>query len=691
MAKTVHPNPYFIDTANIDWGTDGVPRAGNYGDIYFSQESGIQESRHVFLTHNKLAERWRALDPATNGTFTIFETGFGTGLNFLITWQLWQSLAPSSWQLHYISVEKHPLLPRDLQRAHASWPELQHLADILQYNYPPRLPGQHRRMLNNAQIRLDLLFGDALECLPALLDSPTKTNPNSVYQANERKPCVDAWFLDGFSPASNPDMWHDTLFSCMGALSKNGTSFATFTAAGFVKRGLRAQGFQIEKVAGFGRKREMLRGEFTQIAAIDAPTPTPVAVPWHRPSAQSPSNNAIIIGAGLAGSSTARALAERGINVTVIDRNTPASGASGNPQGVLYTKLSPSPGDLNNFTLASFLFSLPYYRDRLESGDIEGDLCGVLQLAKSEKEIAQYEALKKQLNKQEWLQFVSGSTLKEISGLPLSGSGYFYPNAGWLSPKSVCDADLNHKNINLIQHCEAVTLKQAPQPNQHWQVLDAKGEIIVSGDILVVANSNDARQFQQTKHLPIKPIRGQISYVDESSLLNTPTCVICHEGYLAPPNNGSLGFGATFKLHDNSTRINQQDHEDNITQLQDMSSKLLKKNAIIKGGRASLRCSSSDYLPIAGAAPIYGDFAKQYAGLRKDARAVIDTPACNHPNLYINVGHGSRGLTSTPLCAELLASYICGEIRPLPRRLCESLSPARFLIRKLSRNQNIDE
>jgi tRNA 5-methylaminomethyl-2-thiouridine biosynthesis bifunctional protein len=691
MAKSSqHPIPYFLEAATIDWGSNGIPRAGKYGDIYFSQESGINESRHVFLSHNKLAERWHALSTETSGRFTIIETGFGTGLNFLLTWQLWQSIAPSNWQLHYISVEKHPLTPQDLKRAHDSWPELRDLASILQYNYPPLLPGQHRRLLNNEQICLDLLFGDVLECLPALLDSPGTSRPRSENSQADRLPCADAWFLDGFSPASNPDMWHDTLFSCMGVLSKTGTTFATFTSAGFVKRGLRAQGFHVAKVPGYGRKREMLRGTLTNHAADDAPSPAKVAVPWHRPAAKSQVTTAVVIGAGLAGCSTARALAKRGVKVTVIERNAPASGASGNPQGILYTKLSPAPGDLNQFTLNSFLFALPYYKARLDRGAIEGDLCGVLQVANSKKEIAQFSQLKQSLNNQNWLQFLSGDELNKISGIPLTGCGYFYPSAGWLSPPSVCLADLKQSNISVITHCEAISLINKPNQGEQWQVQDLAGHVITGGDALIITNGNDALQFPQTQHLPIKPIRGQISYIDDTSLTHKLQCVVCHEGYIAPSIDGTLCLGASFNLHDSDTDLQQRDHDWNLKQLDSLSPGLLKDDVRVTGGRASLRCSSGDYLPIVGAVPVVADFIKHYAALSKDARSSIDTPASNYPNLYVNVGHGSRGLTSTPLCAELLASYLCGEVRPLPRQLCESLSPARFLIRKLIRKQAIE-
>jgi tRNA 5-methylaminomethyl-2-thiouridine biosynthesis bifunctional protein len=537
-------------------------------------------------------------------------------------------------------------------------------------------------LLNSAQVCLDLLFGDALDCLPALLDAP-----NSAIRADaNRLPKADAWFLDGFSPASNPDMWHDALFACIGKLSKTDTTFATFTSAGFVKRGLRAQGFKIEKVKGYGRKREMLRGSLTGDIDTDAPTPEAVAVPWHLPGPHQPAKHIAVIGAGLAGCTTANALALRGYQVTVIERSVPASGASGNPQGILYSKLSPDPGDLNQFNLSSFLYALSHYRDLLDREHIDGELCGVLQLVKSEREIKQFHKLKILLSNQPWLQFLSDKALEEKSALSLTGHAFYYPGAGWLSPPSVCRAMLAHPNITQLNHTSALQLEHI---DNKWQLLDEQLRCIQKADTVVIANSNDALQFTQSAYLPLKAIRGQLTYLAENSLKHSPRCVICHEGYFAPTVDGQCCIGASFELNNSSCHLSNADHDWNIKQLTSLAPELLVAEAKAIGGRAALRCASADYMPVVGAVPIVAAFAENYRALGKDARSKIPIGAANHPNLYINVAHGSRGLTSTPLCAELLASYIGNEIRPLPRQQCEALSPARFVIRKLIRNQTL--
>lgn len=693
------PNPYHLTLAELQWDDDHTPVAAPFGDVYFSRDNGLEESRYVFLDHNALAQRWSELSPQ-GGRFTIVETGFGTGLNFLLAWQLWQQLAPPNWTLHYLSVEKHPLRPADLARAHQHWPEaLRDLSLILQHNYPSLIPGHHRRMLNKSQVCLDLCFGDVSEVLPHLAESGGL-------------PCVHAWFLDGFAPASNPGMWTASLFQSMAQLSADGATFATFTAAGAVKRGLREVGFSVRKVKGYGRKREMLQGHWPDSPSAeqraDSPSvdqstfsqrtppqstaekPRSQQLPWHQPAPRYPVASVAVIGAGLAGCSTAAALAKRGLAVTVIEREAKAaSGASGNPQGILYTKLSPQPGPLNQFTLGSFLYACQHYQPLVESRAINGQLCGVLQTANTPREREHWQRLQRQFNNPQdeagWLRFVDAADTEKFCGLAIDRPALFYPNAGWLVPGSVCQAALRDSNIDVITHSEAIDLQWQTDGNQ-WRVMDARNQELCRADAVVIANSHDATTLPHCGELPLRRIRGQLTYLPESDLAQRPSSVICHEGYLAPPVDGQVCLGASFDLHADSLAITDDDHRHNLAQLDDIAPGLVAEPHIL-GGRTAWRCASPDYMPIVGALPDISAFVEDYAPLRKDARQDIHRPGRYQPNLYVNVAHGSRGLTSTPLCAELLASYLCTELRPLPSTLCEHLSPARFVIRDLMRNR----
>lgn len=168
--------------AQLSWSEDGQPFSTRFDDVYFSRESGLAETRHVFLQHNDLSRRWRALPPGTR--FCIGETGFGTGLNFLCAWQLWDELAPADARLHFVSCEKYPLRREDLQRALALWTELTPWADQLLAQYSDLAPGWQHFNLADGRVTLTLLIGDVLDTLP---------------QLDAR---VDAWFLDGLDRKS---------------------------------------------------------------------------------------------------------------------------------------------------------------------------------------------------------------------------------------------------------------------------------------------------------------------------------------------------------------------------------------------------------------------------------------------------------------------------------------------------------
>ncbi len=227
----------------IEWRTDqqGQPQPYStiFQDVYYSSDNGLLETDYVFLQGNHLTQRWQQLKTST---FTIIETGFGTGLNFLCAAQLWLQYAPENASLHFISIEKFPLSLSEIGTTLALWPVLNQISAPFLALYQDLTSKSVQ--LFDGRVQLTLLIGDATDCL-------TKTTATA-----------DAWFLDGFAPAKNPDMWQPVLFAQMTRLSKNNTTFATFTSAGIVKRGLQAAGFHVSKQAGFGKKRQMLTGHF---------------------------------------------------------------------------------------------------------------------------------------------------------------------------------------------------------------------------------------------------------------------------------------------------------------------------------------------------------------------------------------------------------------------------------------------
>ncbi len=270
-----------VQTAHLSWNEEGTPMSAQFEDIYFSNQDGLEEARHVFLQGNHFPERF-ATHPIE--TCVIAETGFGTGLNFLTLWQSFNQFKATQpdatlQRLHFISFEKYPLSKQDLITAHNCWPELKALSQSLIENWPIPLAGNHRILLQNGHVILDLWFGDINEQI-------SKLNCN----LNNK---VDAWFLDGFAPSKNPQMWSEQLFTTMAKFARKNGTFSTFTVAGFVKRGLTQAGFSINKVKGFGQKREMLTGVLEN-KEIEQP------MPWFVRQPSDNTQDIAIIGGGLA-------------------------------------------------------------------------------------------------------------------------------------------------------------------------------------------------------------------------------------------------------------------------------------------------------------------------------------------------------------------------------------------------------
>ena len=655
--------------AEVEWTGDGDPFSPRFKDVYYSREDGAAESRHVFLRGNDLPRRW---SKTGDRTFRIAETGFGTGLNFLLTWESWLTLPAPRPRLHYVSIEKFPLQQSDLARALTTWPGLANLAEQLLQAWPGRLPGQHRILLQEGEITLDLWWEDVDAALTDM----------AAYG-----PAFDAWYLDGFAPARNESMWRDSLYRAMSSLSRPGASFATFTSAGHVRRGLQGAGFAVEKVPGFGRKRECLKGQLAQPGTATIPsgeTPWDLGDVAHREP-----QSALVLGAGLAGCSTAAALARRGIPVTLLERNSLAAEASGNEQGILYTRLSRKHSALTDFALQSFRFAATYYRQMFHHDQLrenrDGALCGSFHQHADPDELAD---LRERLEGLEELAAVlTAEQASNVLGeLPATG-GFWFPGSGWLRPPSLCRALLAHPLITLREHCGTISLQQS---DAGWEAL-AGQESLAKAPYAIICTGTSATDIPALDWLPLQAIRGQTTQLPAFSQSRELKAALCHDGYISPVREDSHCIGATFKLRDTGRDLRPAEHRENIDRLAaalpQWREQLEQLDTHSLDGRVGFRCASPDYLPMAGPVPDVDDFVQSYAGLRKNARLPIPQRGSFVPGLYVNTAHGSRGLASAPLVAEWIASDICAEPRPLSRELARALSPARFLVRDLCRNR----
>ena len=295
---------------------NGVLRADDFDDLYFDAQDGLAESQYVFIKGTQLPDKLR-----TSSHLTIAETGFGTGLNFLAVLDLLSAFPHH--QIDYISYESRPLSPKIMAASHAAFPSLASYSAALLDNLPPRWPGLHLRHFNNGQVRLHLHYG-AAEALLA----------ESAFQA-------DIWFLDGFAPAKNPQIWSPTVLNHIGRLTRAGGHLASFTAAGAVRGGLSAAGFSIQKQPGFGRKRDMITG----VKAGSAAEPT-------KPRTVG------IIGGGIAGASVAAGLRHRGIDATILDAGPGlATAASGNRLALQTPRLTVDHNDASQLSASCLAFA----------------------------------------------------------------------------------------------------------------------------------------------------------------------------------------------------------------------------------------------------------------------------------------------------------------------------------------------
>lgn len=554
----------------------GTARSITFDDVYFSARGGMAETEHVFIAGNHLPERWQ-----NRTRFVIGELGFGTGLNFLVAWKRFIETNPNG-TLHFISIEKFPLTPAQLQQALSYQPELAAYAEQLIANYPLRLPGLHRLQFD--RITLTLGFGDVNALLPEI----------------EAK--VDAWFLDGFAPAKNDAMWSEPVLSQIERLSAPGASFATFTAAGAVKRGLQAIGFSVDKVQGYAHKRDMLVGR-REGTYEEKPIPKTVS----------------IIGGGIAGCTAARGFAERGLQVTLYEQDRIASGASGNPAAVLYPQLTKyyTPATQWHFTGYDFM------RRALKRWGFPAAQTGMLKIAKDEENLLRLEQVNNSLQMDASVaRWVEAEEASSLLGYPVHQPGFWFPHGTWIEPAALCQGLVRHPNITVHEQHTVTALSQ------------------ISSEIIVLANAHAASDLLG-EQLSLGITAGQVSVLQSETTLNA---ILCHKGYtISTPH--ALIAGATYDRDDLSGAVTQRNHYQNMME---MEQALPGIRATVTDGRTSFRASTPSRLPYVGSI---------------------------RPDLYVSIGHGSRGMISAALAAEVIAAMAMQEPLPISRSLLRVLAP----------------
>lgn len=690
-----------ITPAPIDWQTDElghtVPFSRVFGDVYYSLVDGLNESRYVFIERNHLPDRFEQLfvqhTHALPGkaTFTIAELGFGTGLNLLATWQLWRELKAEHFisngtigsltpRLHFISTEKFPLTKADLAQSLASWqaaePKLAPLITNLLAQYPPLIEGCHRLHLAD-DVTLDLWLGDAADSL-AKLDISAGA-------------AVDAWFLDGFAPSCNESLWAEQIFTQLQRLSQPGTTAATFSCAGVVKRGLRAAGFQVAKVKGFGRKREMLTATAlaldTAIVAADTAETNPLApINPSRPKVYSPPicpTGLTIIGAGISGLMSAWSLAQRGIQVLIVDKSAPLAGASGNPRALLAPKMTPIHHVAEHLHTTGYLYSGRLYRKLDHTLAGEGaqsavkapifEATGMLDLLTKAnvdtQQIALYPDDLAVTLAHEDAQLRAGLTQQDLT------ENLYLPQSGLVNPQALAQTILAHPLITFQRR--QITQIDRPMASDKVMLSCADGEIIETKRVLIAAAY--ASCLLESRIFDFRKIRGQLSWFSPTpeQLKYLPKLPLKYAGYCTPftpqlgdeqlntltPDQPQFLFGASFVRNDTDTSVRESEHQVNYTKLMTALPELATVVSDDTTGwqaRAGIRAQTPDYHPLVG--PVGEDHAHNHD---------------NDAKIWTLSGMGSKGYAYAPICAEALADMMTGCFAPLSAQMLLKLSPNR--------------
>ena len=672
-----------LPAARIDF-SSGVPRSLDYGDVYHSAVGAREQARHVFLTGNGLPQRWRG-----RRHFAILETGFGLGHNLLATWAAWGADPDRCETLHFVSLERHPPSREDLAKAHQTQRPLPEadtlprppspllsppLSQALIEAWPPLLKGLHTLELQAsglAPVRLTLALGDARRLLPQLVGS------------------FDAFFLDGFAPWANPELWDPWLLRALGRLAAPGATAATWSVARTVRDGLKSAGFEVERTPGFGTKREMSVARFAPRAPQRTPTGRPQG-PW------TGERHAVVIGAGLAGACAAQALARQGWQCTVLDTaHTPASGASGNPAGLFHGVVHRDDGVHARLHRHAALNAARHYAELIRRGVVPGRVDGLLAVRdapKTRRQVGPGSALQfaPQIATQDlpdlpgYVHGLSRQEASEAAAAALGGPALHFLQGGWVDPGAVVRHALDTPGVRFQGGAQVGALERANERDACWKVLDTTGAELARAPLVVLAAGVGLPVLAQrgaapiTQLGPLEVTRGQITWFASRPALARP---VSGHGYAVSLPDGRLLCGASLRPSDEHAGLAAEDQRWNLERLKWLTG-LEPATGAPLGGRVSWRLQTPDRLPVIGPVPR----VEAVPGSRRDQVRFIDRQA----GFYVIGALGSRGLIWAPLAAHLLCAWVEATPAPVEAELLDALDPARWLVRQ-ARRPRLDE
>ena len=572
-----------------------------FDDLYSSAKGAVAECNHVFIKGNNLNERFENL--GENSKFYIGEIGFGIGINFLTTCKSWLDHTKQNQVLEFYSFDKYLFRLSDFKTLNVSCPDLKEYISELERNYPRNIQGAQKISLFGGRIILNLIIGEI-------------DNTQEYIKLMDK---VDAWYLDGFSPSKNPDLWSIKLFKCIHKSCHENTTFSTYTSSGLVKNNLTESGFNHSRAMGFSDKRHMLKGTVdTQLKKNTSNT------------------KVAVIGSGIAGCVLSYTLAKKGIEVDLYEKSDSiCSGASSHELLVTYPRLSAHDTAFGSFTLHSYIFATNFYKQLKTDAWKKTGVIILNHDAATEKR--QSSLLEKRADG-EIYRYIDPDEASEISGIDIKLNGLIYEDAGYILPEEMCKFLIESPKINIFTSSHIKSIKK----NKEVFNLNIGKKKFEYQNVCVCAGSETAN-IVDIDGISIK--RGQVTHIESLDNISRIKLPICAKGYISPRVNNIHLVGSSYSDSED-TDLSEEEHLYNLNNLK----LVIDEEMNVITGQTGHRAVSKDHMPVVG---------------MKDG-------------IYINTCHGSRASVTAPISAEIIASMIVDEAPPLMGRELESLSPERF-------------
>ena len=674
----------------------GIPFSPEFDDIYFNADDPIGQSEYVF--NSIFDEIWEK-----KSEFNVLETGFGAGLNFLCAFKRFKN---SDKFLNFVSIEKTPIARDDLAKIYANFSELANVSGKLLEAYPPLIRGFHR--LNLApNVTLTLCFGDVAEVLDEL-----------SFKA-------DTVFMDGFAPAKNEAMWSELVCAKIANLCALGASVCTYSASGALKRALQNSGFEVNLLKGYGKKREMLRAKF----AGERQAEGEIWFSRFDPAAMIAPKTALVIGGGVAGCVCAFKLRQHGLDVTIAEkRGDIALNGSGNHCGILMPLITKPTVNLGRMHMNAFLQAARFYERNLGAQEIE--FCGATDYAYEQKTLERF---------YEWRKFDADNGVFELKfdGKPYASAFIF--SGAKARPRKMCKAA--SAGIKKLLNCEFTGFETLEGGAVRAHFKDGQS---VDADLLVLAVGSESMELFADYDIRLSSVRGQVTHIAPAVWTSAPFSA---KGYVCPPAEGVQVIGATYDRNlfldeprssddeknladvaeflgdkfaenerlnlnigrdgdaENADRLEainlnksvdlrtettddsaQTQDASNLTASENLSNDTIKtpQNVRIIGSKVGYRSYSGDRFPLIGR--LYDeDFYKDTYKSLLWTKSKSNPHPKYVPNVYVSTAHGSRGLCTAVLGAELICDLVFDRPLCIEKSLFDELHLARFLVRKLKK------